>query len=82
VLPARTDLDTAQDLVSALEAGWLREAPRTRELAQWVRRLLAGQHGHGGTHGTGPTPSDPAVEPPPGASASRPEGRANQTGAK
>lgn len=39
VTAVRGDLDTAEDLVAALDAGWLRHAPRT---AAWARRVRAG----------------------------------------
>jgi uncharacterized protein len=39
LLAPRSDLDTVGDVLDALEAGWLDQAPRTRALADRLRRL-------------------------------------------
>ncbi len=38
LLTPRTDLDTVDDVLAARHAGWLEHAPRTRELAERLRR--------------------------------------------
>lgn len=40
-IAVRADLDTAEDLVSALAAGWLHHAPRTAAVARRVRAAAA-----------------------------------------